>query len=219
MGGTLDISDYAVGFLYMNGQMMDLNALLDATGTAWNIEDAMCINDCGQIVAEAQFWWWDLHLYVVLTPDGGVSGSVALQGFSGDATQVPVTVEIRNPGTTTVLQRSTVKLQSDGSFSLPSPLVGTYDVSFKASHWLRRTIAGVTLTASSRVGLSPSLINGDVNGDNAIDLGDLIAISAAWHSTPGSADWNPNADLNGDGTVNLADWMIVAMNWRKSGDP
>ena len=67
--------------------------------------------------------------------------------------------------------------------------------------------------------MSFSLINGDVNGDNNINLADLNAISAAWRSTPGSAKWNANADLNGDGAINLADWNIVSKHRRKLGDP
>ena len=61
-------------------------------------------------------------------------------------------------------------------------------------------------------------MDGDVNGDNTINLADLMAIAAAWRSTPGSSNWNPNADLNGDGAVNLSDWMIVVKNWRMTGD-
>ena len=67
-------------------------------------------------------------------------------------------------------------------------------------------------------GLRFSLVDGDVNGDDNIDLADLMAISAAWRSKPGSAKWNPNADLNGDGSSDLADWLIVSKNWRKMGD-
>ncbi len=38
------------GFLYRNGQMFDLNSLIDATGE-WHIEAAVGINDSGQIAA------------------------------------------------------------------------------------------------------------------------------------------------------------------------
>ena len=80
-------------------------------------------------------------------------------------------------------------------------------------------LKNVIFTATGISGLQVTLINGDVNGDNNINLADLNAISAAWRSTPGSAKWNPNADLNGDKAINLADWNIVSKNWRKTGDP
>jgi hypothetical protein len=157
---------------------------------------------------------------LVFSPNAGIAGKVNLQDFSGDVTQVPVTIQVRNPGTTTIVQSQTVKLNADGSFQFYTTLAGTYDVSVKASHWLRKTISSVTFTGTGFTrGLSCSLLNGDVNGDNTINLADLVAIAAAWRSVPGSSSWNSNTDLNGDGVVNLADWMIVARNWRKSGDP
>ena len=78
------------------------------------------------------------------------------------------------------------------------------------------TLGGATSGAS---GVSFSLVDGDVNGDNNVNLADLLAISAAWRSTPGSPNWNPKADLNGDGKVNLADWLIVSKSRRQTGDP
>jgi probable HAF family extracellular repeat protein len=216
-GGPPD--SYSRSFFCSGGCMYDLTGLLDASGAGWTIETAACINDSGQIAGTATIDGWDAHA-VLLTPDAGVTGSVKLQDFSGDVTQVPVTVQVRLPGTTDAMQTRTVNLDSSGTFSIPSALTGVFDVSVKASHWLRRTIHGVTFAGDGYVsGLTFTLVDGDVNGDNTVNLPDLIEIAAAWRSTPGSPNWNPNADLNGDGTVDLADWLIVARNWRASGDP
>jgi hypothetical protein len=156
----------------------------------------------------------------VLPQSSGIAGSVKLQNFSGDPTKIPVTIQIRNPGTTTAVQTQTVYLNPDGTFSLSTTLKATYDVAVKASNWLRKRISNVKLTGVGFVaGLSFSLINGDVNGDNNVDVLDLLAIGAAWRTEPAMSKWNPNADLNGDGSVDLLDWLIVANNWRKTGDP
>jgi probable HAF family extracellular repeat protein len=206
-------------FVYANGTMALLDDLLDSSGANWTVLQAAAINDCGQIVGYAYNSSTGVQHAVLLTPDAGLKGTVTLQDFEGDVTAVPVVVEIRSPGTTTVLQRQTITLSAGGSFSIVSSLVGTYDVAAKASHWLRKTIRNVVFTGNGYVGgLSFSLINGDVNGDNVINLADLDAIAEAWHSTPGAKNWNANADLNGDGTVNLEDWDIAARNWRLAGD-
>ena len=208
------------GFLVTGGTMYNLNSLLDSSGSGWTVRSGTAIDDAGRIAGVAYNTSTGATHAVLLTPDAGASGTVTLQGYSGDVTQVPVTLEVRKAGTTTVLQRTAVYLQSNGTFTLTSSLVGTYDVAAKSSHWLRKTLKSVAFSGSGYVsGLSLSLINGDVNGDNTINLADLVAMAAAWRTTPGSAKWNANADLNGDGTVNLSDWMIAAKNWRKSGDP
>ena len=205
-------------FLYSNGTLLDLNDSLDSSGTGWVIKSACGINDSGQIVAQGIAADGNERA-VLLTPNAGGSGNVGLSDFPGDATKVPIALEVRTPGTLTVLQRRTIFVKPGGTFSFPSVLQGTFDVSIKASHWLRKTLHNVTFPGTGYVtGLTFSLINGDVNGDNNINLADLNAVSRAWRATPGSPNWNPYADLNSDGTVNLADWNIVSKNWRKIGD-
>ena len=219
VGSAQDSSDDWWGFLYENGTMANLNGLLDSSGSGWTVVSCAAISDSGQIAASAMNSDGYEHA-VLLTPSSGFSGKVNLHDFSGDVTQISVTIEVRNPGTTTDLQSQVVALASDGSFWVPCALTGTYDVAAKASHWLRQRVSGVTFNGGVvSGGVSFSLINGDVDGDNTINLADLVAMAKAWRSTPGSSNWNVNADVNGDGTVNLADWMVVARNWRKSGDP
>jgi len=52
--------------------------------------------------------------------------------------------------------------------------------------------------------------NGDVNGDNKIDILDLIILSNSFNAGPGNPNWNPNADINGDGRVSILDAIILA---------
>lgn len=217
---TTDAAGDGAPYLYTGGVMYNLNAMLDSSAAGYTLGSIEGINNAGQIAGSA----WNAALgqwrAVLLTPDAGVAGSVSLGDFTGDATKVPIEIEIREAGTTIVLQRQTVNLQADGTFSVPSALVGTYDVAAKGPHWLRRRISNVVLTGSGFVaGLSFSLVNGDVNGDNNINLADAAAISLAWRTKPGDPKYNASADLNGDGSINVADAAIVAKNWRKSGDP
>jgi hypothetical protein len=56
---------------------------------------------------------------------------------------------------------------------------------------------------------------GDVNRDGYIDDADRQLIKAAYGSTPGSPNWNPDCDLNGDGQVELLDLIKVSANYGK----
>jgi hypothetical protein len=54
---------------------------------------------------------------------------------------------------------------------------------------------------------------GDVNGDDKVDINDLIAWDAAYGSTPGSPNWNAQADINGDGIVDKQDGLLIIENY------
>jgi hypothetical protein len=56
-----------------------------------------------------------------------------------------------------------------------------------------------------------TLIAGDMNGDELIDVFDLVYMSNQYNST------DPLADLNADGIVNILDLALVANNYRVSG--
>jgi YVTN family beta-propeller protein len=50
-------------------------------------------------------------------------------------------------------------------------------------------------------------IVGDINGDGAVDVDDLLLLLAAW----GTSD--PDADLDGSGTVDVDDLLLLLGNW------
>jgi hypothetical protein len=56
-------------------------------------------------------------------------------------------------------------------------------------------------------------IMGDVNGDGTVGILDLEAWDAAYGSSQGMPNWNPQADLNGDGTVDKTDGMLIIANY------
>ena len=53
---------------------------------------------------------------------------------------------------------------------------------------------------------SPSC-EGDVDGNGAVDVSDILAIVGAWGSN------DPDADINGDGTVNVSDILLAVGAW------
>lgn len=143
-----------------------------------------------------------------------VSGHVTLQSWGAAATNIPVTIEIRNAGTSTVVFTQSVNLDGGSNYQVTTGLAnGTYDVYIKGSHWLRKKIANVGIAGGSAVGVDASLLNGDVNGDNAVNLTDYNLLKDTFGTTT-----NGPSDLNGDGTVTLADVNILKDNYGRNGD-
>ena len=56
-------------------------------------------------------------------------------------------------------------------------------------------------------------MNGDANGDDAIDIGDYAVISGVYGSVVGDGNYIRNADLDGNGEVDIADYAIVSSNY------
>lgn len=147
-----------------------------------------------------------------------LSGHATLGDFTGVVSGRTVTVEVRTPGTTTVLDTYTRPLDASGNFTVNISRIGYYDVAVKSSHWLRRVIPSKSFDSGGANGISISLVNGDVNGDNVVSLADLGALRSAFGSTSADPNWNPNADLNGDGAVSLADLGILRTHYGQQGD-
>ncbi|GBC94655.1 hypothetical protein HRbin16_00439 [bacterium HR16] len=143
-----------------------------------------------------------------------ITGNVELRDFIGDATQIPVTVELRQGGN--VVGSRTLNLDSSGNYAFAA-YPGTYDLAFKASHWLRTVAPNVSVSGSS-VTVNVSLTNGDIDGDNEVTLFDFGQLVAAFGSVPGDSNWNPDADLDGDEEVTLFDFGILVRNFGAIGD-
>jgi hypothetical protein len=145
-----------------------------------------------------------------------IRGNVTLGDYGGDPSLVPISVRLRKQGGSE--ETRTLFTNRNGDYSLwVEP--GTYEVSFKASHWLRVNLTDVTLGLAGEVtGQDVTLINGDIDDDNEVTLFDFGALVTAFGSMPGDANWNPNADLDGDDEVTLFDFGILVRNFGAIGD-
>jgi probable HAF family extracellular repeat protein len=145
-----------------------------------------------------------------------IRGTLTLGDYGGDPSLVPVSVRLRKEGGSE--ETRTIFTDRNGNYSLwLEP--GTYEVSFKASHWLRVNLTGVTLGPAEEVtGQDATLTNGDIDGDNEVTLFDFGRLVAAFGSMPGYSNWNPDADLDGDDEVTLFDFGILVQNFGAIGD-
>ncbi len=142
-----------------------------------------------------------------------IRGNIALNDFGGDVSQVPVQVELRGD-TTQVL---TIYPDTNGDYTISDVQLGTYDIAFKASHWLRVVVPGVEVSGAEGT-VNVALTNGDVDGDNEVTLFDFGALVAAFGSMPGDSNWNADADLDGDEEVTLFDFGFLVRNFDAIGD-
>lgn len=144
-----------------------------------------------------------------------LSGSVMFQDVHLDADMSgDYDVEFREPGGS-VFANGTVTVGPNLEFVLACPRVTAFDVTMKPSHFLRRRIA---VDPAGSAGLHLVFVNGDVNGDNSVNISDFLALRAAFGTSPGSAMWNPMADLNRDGSVGIPDFLILRRNFGATGD-
>jgi hypothetical protein len=90
---------------------------------------------------------------------------------------------------------------------------GTYDIGVKNSHTLRNLVGGVTLVAGTNTIYFGTLLEGDANDDNYVNISDFSLLSAGFH--PG---YDARADFNEDGVVNIGDFSLLATNFGAHGD-
>jgi hypothetical protein len=155
------------------------------------------------------------YTFVLLPQVPVLGGTVTLQNLTaGKEVGKTVTVQIYN-GATLVETLSPV-LAAGGTYTATcvTTTPGTYDIKFKASHWLRKKLAGVVLVAGSNTLATPSLLNGDCNGDNLVNSTDLGQLRVNYLKSGVGL----TGDLNEDGNVNSTDLGILRVNYLKSGD-
>jgi hypothetical protein len=148
-----------------------------------------------------------------------VSGQVQLSHFVALDYFVPLRLELRAPGSATVLESHQIEARTysyGGSevycdFEFPTYLSGTFDIACKADTWLKQVSPGVSIPGGYP---TFTLINGDVNGDNRVDISDVLPIRAQF----GSGGYS-SADLNKDGSVNIFDFLILRASFGMSGAP
>ncbi len=135
---------------------------------------------------------------------GIVTGKIMLQGrltYEG----VGVTLGELEPATT----------EPDGTYTILDIPPGQHAIRAMREGYLSAE-GNVTIAAEGATKAMPTVVlpAGDLNGDETIDLFDLVLIS----STFGAQDTaGLRADLNGDGRVDLFDLVLVGNNLYQTG--
>jgi hypothetical protein len=112
-----------------------------------------------------------------------------------------------------------VTLAADGSFSLNGIAAKKYAVAIKGSRWLQKVVTNVDATNGDVTNLDATLLPGDINNDNKVNITDLGLLADSFGKSQGQTGYNANADLNCDNKVNITDLGILADNFNRSGDP
>jgi len=58
-------------------------------------------------------------------------------------------------------------------------------------------------------GYFANTLNGDLNGDNIVDLFDALALAKSFGALPGLQSWNEDVDINGDGFIDIYDALLL----------
>jgi hypothetical protein len=139
---------------------------------------------------------------VTSTPTTGtIRGRVILERRTGNAgAQVEVAGQVVTTG-------------ASGEYSLAEVPPGIHTIIVRRQSYLR-TWRLVTVAAGQTLTLSDvTLLGGDINQDDVIDLVDANLIGQAWNSTSASPNWDERADITDDGAVNILDMVAVQFNW------
>ncbi|MBE9508079.1 MAG: hypothetical protein IMY86_08500 [Chloroflexi bacterium] len=104
---------------------------------------------------------------------------------------------------------------ADGSFSLAVPLGSTYIVNASYAGYLQSQKSSIYVVgATVNIGTT-TLVGGDVNSDNCINILDIVSIIGKFGMT-GLPATDPE-DINDDGTINILDLTIAAGNFTRCG--
>ncbi|MCS6777502.1 MAG: PA14 domain-containing protein [Chthonomonadaceae bacterium] len=142
-----------------------------------------------------------------------VSGTITLEGAS--AANVPLTFEFRPTDGSSNFTR-TITPAANGGFSVSVPRKN-YIVSIKGSKWLRKNVP-INASTGNSGGHNITLLGGDANDDNVVDLLDLALLIQASDTCQGDTGFLANADLNNDDCVDVVDLALIVQNFDLAGD-
>lgn len=145
---------------------------------------------------------------VTVTGPSVIAGTLGLEGWDGS---MGTTADLDIFQNGDLVETKPVMVAPDGTFSTTTSRTGLAQIRVRSPHFLHRRTGFVTLGYES-ASLYVPLVNGDVNGDNEVEIGDYAILSANF----GLA--NAVGDLNGDGAVDIGDFSILSNNFGLIGD-
>ena len=102
----------------------------------------------------------------------------------------------------------------DGTFELPALAAASYSVDITRTSYLRAGPRSFAVATGSTLNLgNVTLLGGDCDGDDKINIMDAAMVAFSFAVTSSGAGFEPRADINGDGVVDIYDLVLVGNNF------
>ncbi len=158
-------------------------------------------------------------------PAGWAQVNIDLNPLSGDYSAEGMEFEVQTiNGGLGVLATERVIVDGTGKISFYTGNPGSYTLKLVPIHgtqnntFLTKSLGIVTLPTSGSLDLSATMVNGDANADDSVDLLDYFDLSDSYNTVFGEAAYNVNADFNKDSAVDLLDYFILSDGYNQAGD-
>jgi nitrous oxidase accessory protein NosD len=184
-----------------------------ASGT-WTIT-ATAADKAGNTAADA-----DNYLVVI---NNQITGTVSFSTLSDDTYAFARNVAfVATSSSGAVLKTWTVSVAftntpatttASGAYTLNEVPAGTVNLSAKTAWQLRQRVPVALDVNGNAFGVAFTLLSGDLNGSNSINILDYSVMRSNWYTS------NAVADVNGDGDVQGLDYSLMKSNWFRIGDP
>jgi hypothetical protein len=150
-----------------------------------------------------------------------ITGTVVLQGRPAAPNaqwSVPVKVELYTTGNPTPIETYTTTTDNNGQFIITGVPTGTFNIRVKNSHTLARVLTDQVLVLPNNTINFGTLLEGDANDDNSVDLLDFSILLATYNKFLGNAGYDLRADFNLDDAVDLLDFSLLLPNYNLNGE-
>lgn len=158
----------------------------------------------------------------VAAEEAVVDISVVLQGESRPAGgwEVPVTSKFFTPGADVLngtpeytFTGNTTKSDGTAIFQCDGVASGSYDIAGVSDHTLMNVSRDVVISTPSEVVDMGTLLEGNANNDDIIDISDFGILALSYNKQEGEAGYEPMADFDCNGIVNIHDFGLLAINY------
>ncbi len=104
-----------------------------------------------------------------------------------------------------------------GVFTITNIVPGTYDIAVRDRNSLWNVRNGYALTAGINHVNMGTVVAGDANNDEIIDVLDFSILASTYATSFTDLGWDPRADFNNSGAIDILDFSLLASNFGRSG--
>ena len=129
-----------------------------------------------------------------------------------------VTIEVYNLDNSELDTVFNTIVDVNGEFQTPEFPSGTYNILVTVEGYLTKLISNIEIEEGMNELAINSIILGDLNGSNSVNVTDLSLVGLAFGSTASDANYNYLADFNCNGLINIVDLSLLNVSFGLGGD-